>query len=348
MTISCAIFEAACNVLASFFSSLKVIMATVNPMDRMIAHPMELVKLVCPECFGYNQVMAGPETSPPVDFDSPLKQCPHCQKDSLQDYDLDYRGVKIARCSTCSCKQMNPPYSDDYLQKLYAGYIHEEEMDGSEPELDKAHKRLHLDHYESLLKFQKPGKVLCIGCGNGFELEAGMEKGYEVEGFDVDQNTVETLKSKYQCPLYHGDFLELELTENNYDLVYMDQVLEHLKDPRPYLEKIHRILKPGGLLFIGVPNIHSFSSRFKTMQGKLGLRRKKRGRHYDTWHHVFYYCPQTLRTVLQGYYPFDVLETGNDSFLLPSLPGWKKTLLRFALSLPIHWRTTCYCVAKAR
>jgi hypothetical protein len=68
----------------------------------------------------------------------------------------------------------------------------------------------------------------------------------------------------------------------------------------------HRILRPGGVLFLGVPNIASLANRLKGLAGQLGLRRRRRGNQYATKHHVFYYSPVVLRRML-GSFGFDVL-----------------------------------------
>ena len=127
----------------------------------------------------------------------------------------------------------------------------------------------------------------------------------------------------------------------------MDQVLEHLKYPEPYLKKIHKLLNNQGLLYIGVPNIMSISSHFKTIMGKLGLK-KRRGKHYDSWHHIFYYSPSSLRTSLEQYYDFNALETGNDQFILPTIKGFRRTFIETFTRLPFTWRTTFYCIFTKR
>jgi len=79
----------------------------------------------------------------------------------------------------------------------------------------------------------------------------------------------------------------------------MDQVLEHPKDPAAYLREANRLLSDQGVLFIGCPNIGSFSNRWKTWLGQKGLKRRRRGNHYGTFHHMFFYTPGILAKVLE-------------------------------------------------
>jgi len=85
----------------------------------------------------------------------------------------------------------------------------------------------------------------------------------------------------------------------------MDQVLEHAKNPRDYLVEIRRILAPGGVLFIGCPNIGSLANAGKTLLDRLGLRRH-RGRQYGLPKHLVYYSPYALKRVLERHYGFSV------------------------------------------
>ncbi|HKW49521.1 MAG TPA: hypothetical protein VJN70_18845, partial [Gemmatimonadaceae bacterium] len=65
--------------------------------------------------------------------------------------------------------------------------------------------------------------------------------------------------------------------------------------------------------YIGVPNIESLAASWKTFLGKRNLK-PLRGRHYDSWHHLFYYAPRTLRGILDRQFDFDVLRMEGDPF----------------------------------
>jgi hypothetical protein len=73
------------------------------------------------------------------------------------------------------------------------------------------------------------------------------------------------------------------------------------------------VLMPGGVLYIGVPNIDSISASWKTFLGKRNLK-PLCGRHYDTWHHLFYYAPRPLRRILEDHFDFEVLRVEGDPF----------------------------------
>ena len=117
--------------------------------------------------------------------------------------------------------------------------------------------------------------------------------------------TTARVAKKVGATVYTGDLFALPLGSGAYDCVYLDQVLEHPKNPGDYLRLCHRLLRPDGVLYIGVPNIASLASTFKSALGKAGLK-KRRGKHYDTFHHLFYYAPGTLPRLLETRYGFRV------------------------------------------
>lgn len=84
-------------------------------------------------------------------------------------------------------------------------------------------------------------KVLDIGCGRTkLKGSVGLDQ-FKHEGVDIVANLEETL------PIANGE----------YDLVFANQVLEHVSDLTGLLSEIHRILKPGGQLLVHVPYFRS-------------------------------------------------------------------------------------------
>ena len=70
-------------------------------------------------------------------------------------------------------------------------------------------------------------------------------------------------------------------------------MIEHPKDPGHYLETCRELLRPGGVVFLGMPNLGSITNRLKTLADRLRLR-SRRGRHYNTRHHVTFFRPAVL------------------------------------------------------
>lgn len=268
---------------------------------------------------------------PVVEFDPPLQVCRLCGSQDVRPFDRDYRGNRIDRCPHCGVKFLNPQYSDAHLERFYAGYINFHPTPNSKqkitnhklPEVRLEGKRRSL---ELVGRFVERGPLLSIGSGDGLEIKVAKELGWEVEGYDVSSEVTAKVAREFGIPVHSGDFLALDLPADRYAAVFMDQVLEHLKDPSAYLRRVHRLLRPGGVLFIGVPNIGSLANQAKTLVGRLGLRRRRRGRHYASQHHIFYFSPPVLRRILERF-GFEVLTLRGSlkpqkNPITPRLSGW--------------------------
>jgi len=242
-------------------------------------------------------------------FDPPLTGCVVCGSSSILRFDRDHEGRTIDRCRRCGVLFLNPQYADDWLMRLYGEYIPENTEEGSAAE--RMHRApVHAYHLAMIERAVRPGRLLSVGCGNGVELEVARSRGWQIEGFDVDADTVARVAARLGVPIRSGRFLEVDWPDSIYDCVYLHHVLEHPKDPAAYLRRIRRLLRPGGVLFIACPNIRSISNRWKTFAGKAGVK-PRRGRHYDSWHHLFHFSPRTLSGLLVDRFGFEVLRVAN-------------------------------------
>ncbi len=263
------------------------------------------------------------------DYDPRLSACPACCEPALRRFDQDYLGHHIDRCANCGIKLMNPQYSDGYLRTLYSHYHPEpgaEAKGGYRRRRDvrgegKRRKLVLAGNYIA------PGRLLMIGCGDGLELTVARELGWDAEGYDVDATMVERVQAEFGMKVHTGEFEQLGLADASFDLLFLDQVLEHLKDPVAMLRSCRRLLRPGGMLYIGVPNIASLSNSLKTTVSRLGLRRERRGRHYATRHHLFYFSPASVRKLLEEQLGFEVVTLRGSlkpqrSLLTPLFSRW--------------------------
>lgn len=239
----------------------------------------------------------GPKPACPVaaDYDAPLGACRLCGSVHLYETHRDDKQRRIQRCAGCGIQFMNPQYSDAYLTGYYANYIR------VEPQNDEPNRFLHnynLDLIEAAGAV--PGQLLDIGCGRGHLLRAARKRGWQVTGFDVDPDTVAEVAGAHDLQIHSGNFLDLPLPSGTFDVVTMHHVLEHLKDPVAVLERVREVLRPGGLLFVALPNIEGLSSTIKYSLEKMGLRRKGLGSYYDADHHLFYFSPRSLGRLLDA------------------------------------------------
>jgi len=104
------------------------------------------------------------------------------------------------------------------------------------------------------------GCVLEVGCGAGQMLKALTQVGWRVEGVEWDANAAEVARRTSGQQVQTGDFRQLDIPRERYDMVVLHHVLEHLPDLRSDLRKIEAILAPGGRAVLVYPNPDSLGA----------------------------------------------------------------------------------------
>ena len=111
------------------------------------------------------------------------------------------------------------------------------------------------------------GNILVAGAGSGYEaVLIQREFGLKTLGVDLNIDLDNEFPLSDELMLQRGDLTSLAISRNTFDLAYCYHVLEHVPDHLKVLEEIHRVLKPGGVLFIGFPNKNRLISYIGTSQ----------------------------------------------------------------------------------
>lgn len=125
------------------------------------------------------------------------------------------------------------------------------------------------------------GSLVDVGAGLGYFVKLAKEKGWEAKGIEISFKAVSYTRKRLGIKLVRAEF-GAGKNEGKYDVVCAFHVLEHLDNPRSFLDKVCRNLKPGGILLLEVPNANSILF-------------KLRGSHaYDPVAHKFYFTKDTL------------------------------------------------------
>lgn len=123
------------------------------------------------------------------------------------------------------------------------------------------HTRL-LYAYEAAKNFTK-GSLLEVGCGEGRGIDMISESVASYTAIDKNKPLLNHLSEKYPSYTFiHGNVPPFEAIESNsFDSVIAFQVIEHIKNDSLFLQEIHRVLKPGGVMVISTPNIEKTLTR---------------------------------------------------------------------------------------
>ena len=114
------------------------------------------------------------------------------------------------------------------------------------------------------------GRILDVGCSTGnFSRLLKDEWGCEVHGIEVNPKAAEIAAEKIDR-VFCGDAVELlpDLPDDYYDLITMNDVLEHLVNPYDFLNGLHQKISHTGIIFAIVPNIRYHKALAKILYKK--------------------------------------------------------------------------------
>lgn len=149
------------------------------------------------------------------------------------------------------------------LQEYYAAKYYQESKGSYEQEYSEAELR-HIKGKTALRwsviknRFAQAGSMLDVGCGEGYALSFFAELGWQVRGLDYSRAGIESKNPDHAGKLVCGDLFELLANEINarqkYDVIWLQNVLEHVIDPVGLMSSLHELIKPEGVLVVTVPN----------------------------------------------------------------------------------------------
>jgi SAM-dependent methyltransferase len=109
------------------------------------------------------------------------------------------------------------------------------------------HDLLHADEMDGR-------RVLDVGCGTGWFSREIERAGGRVVALDIGLKLLEKTGEKCAAARVAGDACRLAFADHSFDIVVSSECIEHTVDPRQALAEMCRVLKPGGLLVVTVPN----------------------------------------------------------------------------------------------
>jgi len=173
----------------------------------------------------------------------------------------------IFLCLDCDTKWVSPHVEDFtvynliYSKKDTPGYMryndYSEEIIHSINPLRflKAKEEMYYGVIKSIDKEVKNGgTVLDVGCGLGYMTYALVKGGYKATGLDISDNAVKEASKRYGNYFLCKDFFSFNGTEGGYDAICMLELIEHVSDPKKYIEHAITLLNPKGILILTTPN----------------------------------------------------------------------------------------------
>jgi 2-polyprenyl-3-methyl-5-hydroxy-6-metoxy-1,4-benzoquinol methylase len=222
-------------------------------------------------------------------------------------------GYRLERCRSCDLVFVNPRPSDQALTRLYLEKAPETQADFYAKTVSNAQ----VAEYDRILRdlvglLPGRGCLLDVGCAAGYFMQRAARAGFEAHGIDLAPWVVEIAARRHVPNVRTGLLRDVTFPDASFDVVHASQVVEHLPQPIGELTEIRRILRPGGLLYINVPNYQCLS----IVLGRDDFELNKPPEH------VAYFTPRTLARMVSTA-GFSVIRTSSYGGLKwENLLGW--------------------------
>lgn len=227
----------------------------------------------------------------------------------------DYRLItkrskyEIVCCNNCDFVFTTPFPKKEEVEAFYSDFDYRDSL--------SAEKVIRSDAKRSLSEIEQyakgKGELLDVGCGRGYFLDEARKFGWNTFGVDTSKLVTNYAKETLHLNVFCGDIFSFR-SVRSFDLVTLNQVIEHFVNPKDLINQCGKHLKKNGLLYIATPNVGSVSARVL----------KDNFDHYIPPEHLSYFSRRTLQRLLEEL-GFRVLHAGSWSY--PSdLGGIIKTL----------------------
>jgi SAM-dependent methyltransferase len=239
--------------------------------------------------------------------------CPCCGKSKIslalvcKDHTVSAEDFEVWECADCTFRFTQNVPGQDFIAPYYQSDTYISHSDSEEGFVNKLYKYARnytlkwklnlLDKH--ITKGSLPKRLLDIGAGTGSFLHTAIKSGWEGTGLEPDAGARNVCWEKYKLTLEEPGKL-FNLPAASYDAVSMWHVLEHVHQLHAYLDEIKRVLKPGGTVFIALPNYTSWDAAHYGPYWAA----------YDVPRHLYHFSPMAFRTLvtqheleLTGYRP---------------------------------------------
>lgn len=143
-----------------------------------------------------------------------------------------------------------------------------------------------LNKFKLISKVSNGKSILDVGCGTGDFLNVSDKNNFNVVGVEPNSKARALAKSKLGAA--SKIFSDLfEITEEQFDVITLWHVLEHVPDLEAYIEKLTSLLKPNGVLIVAVPNHKCYDAKHY----------KEFWAAYDVPRHLWHFSKKSIKSL---------------------------------------------------
>ena len=203
------------------------------------------------------------------------------------------RGYPIVRCDGCGLVFANPQVDERLILDEYRA--EGERANDLWVDVLTSERQLELDRakfgeiLDELEPYRGDGRLLDVGTSIGLFLKLAVERGWHGLGTEFGRRALAYAREELGLDVSDRPLAELGLEPGSLDVVTVLSVLEHTNQPRQMLREVAALLKPGGVIYLIVPNVDSLACRIL----------RERAATFDGRNHLIYFSPRTLREMLR-------------------------------------------------
>lgn len=191
---------------------------------------------------------------------------------------------RIVRCRECGLVYVNPRINEKTVANSYKDAVDEIYVQGA-----AGRKHTFRQCVKKINKWRRPpGRLLDIGCAAGFFVHEATKQGWDSMGIEPSRWLVSWGIENLKVKLRTGTLRQGKFKDEDFDVLTMWDVLEHVPDPLSELKECHRILKTGGMLVINYPDFGSFLAKLAGSKWWFLLS-----------NHLYYFTTRTMREYLE-------------------------------------------------
>lgn len=237
----------------------------------------------------------------------------------------------VVRCPACSFKWLSPRPSADGYASLYTDAMYFGGAGASPADYESSTKaridymRARIARLESIANKKEPLSILDYGAATGDFVRAGMDAGHDCIGIELSADARSVAKQKNDVVLLPVDGVDA-MADARFDVVHMNHVFEHMPDPLAHARWCARVLKPGGLFALEVPQ--QFDNDLDRLRRWLRVGGKQARFDAYSLHHTYFFTPSTM-TALLAKAGFSVLCLS--TFNSDKAPLWPFSLKNYVL-----------------
>ena len=225
-----------------------------------------------------------------MDASRPLRRCLVCG-DARARFVLAQTATTVLQCANCGLVFIDPLPGESELCSLYLDYDVGESDPPFASELAwtrRSRAPVFREILDELVAHGARGRLLDVGCSFGLLLSMAKERGFEPCGVDLSLNAVRYARDRLGLSVHQGTLFDARFPDGAFDVVTMVGVFEHVPNPRETLAEIFRVLRPGGIFIVQVPN-----ANFNLLRGRI------RPSWFYIGTHLMNFPPRTLAMTLE-------------------------------------------------